>query len=243
MTKARVYEILELATKEDDHQSKLCDRIIISLIFFNVVCLILETLPNLTHFQKSFFYWVEVISVGIFTLEYLIRFWVIESVFKYKGIRGHIKFIFSPIALIDLMAILPFYLFVGDGRILRVFRIFRILKMIRYSKAMKDFLSVISSKKEEFVACGVILTIYLIFSSCVMYFLEHGAQPETFSSIPSTMWWSVVTLTTVGYGDMAPVTSLGKIIGAFIAVSGIGLFALPTCILGASFIERIVNRK
>jgi voltage-gated potassium channel len=154
----------------------------------------------------------------------------------------------TPLALIDLLAILPFYLpiFVHLDlriiRILRLFRIFRVFKLARYSESVKILSSVIKRKKEELLIVFFVLFILLIVASSLMYFVENDAQPNVFSSIPMAMWWCIVTLTTVGYGDIYPITVLGRILGGIIALLGIGMFALPTGILASAFAEELQKK-
>jgi voltage-gated potassium channel len=128
-------------------------------------------------------------------------------------------------------------------RVLRLFRVFRIIRVGRYSEASDILRVVVRRRKEELIATMVLFSILLVLSSSIMYYVEHDAQPDTFSSIPETMWWGVITLTTIGYGDAFPVTPLGKIIGGLIAILGIGMYALPTSILGAGFVEELRRRK
>ena len=154
----------------------------------------------------------------------------------------------TPLAIIDLLAILPFYLpmiipldlrFI---RAVRLFRLFRLFKMGRYSKAVFILKKVLKEKKEELVLIIFVIFLLLIIFSSLMYFIEKEAQPEAFSNIPEAMWWGIITLTTVGYGDVYPITPLGKILGALIAFLGIGMFALPAGILGSGLVE-IVRKK
>ena len=151
-------------------------------------------------------------------------------------------------ALIDLLAILPFFLtFISLDlrfiRTLRLFRLFRVFKFVRYSNSLRLFGKVIKHKKEELIVTATIMFVLVILTSSFIYLAEHEAQPDKFTDIPSSMWWAIVTLTTVGYGDVFPVTPLGKIFAAIIAILGIGMFALPTGILGASFVEEIDKMK
>ena len=155
---------------------------------------------------------------------------------------------FTPMAMIDLLAILPFYLafWVTDLRfirILRLLRIFRVIKVVRYSKALYTFGVVAKEKKEELVIVAVLGGIAIFMASALMYFVENEAQPNAFASIPHAMWWAVATLTTVGYGDITPITGLGKFLGAIIALVGIGMFALPAGILGSAFVEEFEIRR
>jgi len=243
--KSEIFKVLEIA-EEDDSISKIFDIFIMSLISLNVVAVILETVESLALKYATFFLYFEVASVAIFSIEYILRVWSATSDDKFKNpIKGRLKFAFTPLALVDLLAIIPFYLpvFIAfDLRILRalrLMRITRILKIGRYSKAVTTFGNVIRNAKEELVITAGAVLILLIVSSSVLFYTENSAQPDLFSSIPATMWWSVATLTTVGYGDMYPITPLGKFFGAFIALLGIGLFALPAGILASKFAEEI----
>jgi voltage-gated potassium channel len=162
---------------------------------------------------------------------------------------GRLKYMASPLALIDLIAIIPFYLPMIIPvelrllRLLRLLRVFRVLKLGRYSHAFDTFIDVLRSKKEELLIAFIIMIILLILSSSAMYFVEHEAQPEKFASIPDAMWWAVVTLATVGYGDVYPITAAGRFIGAVVALSAIGLFALPAGILATGFAASIQKRQ
>ena len=175
----------------------------------------------------------------MFAVEYFVRLWAITANPRFsRPVTGRIRFVLTPLAIIDLIAILPLFLppmgvdarFV---RVIRVLRIFRVLKLVRYFRALRLLGQVIAERKEELVSIFLVLLILLALSSSLMYFVEHEEQPEVFPSIPATMWWSIVTLTTVGYGDAYPITALGQTIAAVIAIMGIGMFALPAGILGA----------
>jgi voltage-gated potassium channel len=187
--------------------------------------------------------------VIVFSIEYLLRLWTIVEKKGYDDpIKGRIRFVFSPMALIDLLAILPFYLpFLGIDlrflRILRIFRIFRLLKMARYSSAFTMIKSVLKDKKEELLVTLLFIIIILVIISTLMFYIERDAQPEVFGSIPKSLWWGVVTLTTVGYGDIYPVTALGKILGGIITLLGVGLIALPSGILASGYTEQIQKSK
>jgi len=245
----RVYEILEVASPED-LSSRIFDTFIISLIILNITAIILETIESLSFRFFHFFKIFEIFSVIIFTIEYVLRVWSCATNSKYKHpIFGRVKFIITPLILVDLIAILPFYLpmlisidlrFV---RSLRLIRLFRLFKLARYSEAIKLFGKVIKNKKEELYITAFVIFILLILSSSLLYSVECVAQPDVFSSIPAAMWWGVATLTTVGYGDIYPITPLGKFLGAIISLLGIGLFALPAGLLSAGFIEEIRKSK
>jgi voltage-gated potassium channel len=154
----------------------------------------------------------------------------------------------TPLALIDLLAIIPFYLPLLSpqmrvGRALRLFRLFRVLKLNRYTDSLTIVVQVLRLKQEELILSLFVLSILLAIASSLIYFAEHQAQPDAFSSIPEAMWWGTITLTTVGYGDVYPVTLIGRILGAILAILGIGLFALPAGILASGFAEELQVRK
>jgi voltage-gated potassium channel len=153
----------------------------------------------------------------------------------------------TPLSLVDLLAIIPFYLpmlitldlrFI---RAIRLFRIFRLFKIARYAKALKTFRAVILKKKEQLISTLFIISVLIVVSSSILYTLEHEAQPEAFSSIPHSMWWAVVTLTTVGYGDIYPITPAGKFVAAIILIFSIGLFAVPAGILASGFTQEEIS--
>ncbi len=247
--KKRTFEILDIASP-GDVKSRIFDIFIVSLIFINVVAVVLETIQSLSNQFSNIFKIFEVFSVAIFSLEYILRIWASTENPKYKNpITGRVKFALTPLALIDLLAVLPFYLpmlIPFDLRFLRavrLIRLFRLFKMGRYSESIQLFGRVLKSKKEELFIAIFIVFILLTISSSLLYYVETETQPEAFSSIPAAMWWGVSTLTTVGYGDVYPMTPFGKFLGAIICLLGIGLFAMPTGILSAGFIEQIRARK
>lgn len=225
------------------------DLFILVLILLNAAAVILETVDSIENQMRFYFYWFEVFSVIVFTLEYLTRIWACTTQKDYsRPVIGRLKFIFTPLALIDLLAILPFYFtfFTFDLRFirtLRVFRLLRLMKLVRYSASITLFGKVLKNRREELIVTASIVLVMMVLSASFMYFAEHEAQPDAFPDIPSSMWWAIVTLTTVGYGDVFPVTTLGKIFAAVIAILGIGMFALPTGILGASFVEELENQR
>lgn len=245
----RLFHLLVISQKDDNGKGKYLAYFITFLILANATAVILETVPYLSLRYKYWFDSFELFSVVIFSIEYILRLWVCVEDEKYqKPISGRIKYIFSPLSLIDLLAIAPFYLpFIFKVelrtlRILRLFRLFRLFKLTRYIKAMTIFSDVLKSKKEELVLSFLVVAATLLISSSIMYMAEHDAQPNSFSSIPETMWWSVITLTTVGYGDVYPITAAGKIIGAIISILGVGLIAMPAAIIASGFVERIPRK-
>lgn len=239
--KARCYEVLEKGTK-DDILSRRVDIFIISLILINVIAVILESVTWLrVDFQYQFMIF-EWFSITVFSIEYLLRIWSITENPEYsKPFYGRLKYFFSFYCIIDILAILPAFLpliIKADLRIIRgirLLRLFRLLKLSRYNKAFGQIKRVMANAKEELVISLFAVLTLLVISSSLMFFIENEVQPEAFSSIPATMWWGVATLTTVGYGDVYPITSLGKFMAGIMAILGIGIFALPAGILANGF--------
>ncbi|AXV66169.1 ion transporter [Pseudoalteromonas lipolytica] len=222
-----------------------------SLIMINVVAIVLESVSHLAKQYKHEFLMLELISVGIFTLEYILRLWscVDKSAHKESPLTNskiRIKYFFSPLALIDLIAILPTLLMVFvsvDLRFLRVLRLMRIFKLTRYSRAMQLLLQSFRDESSSLLAAFFIMAVVLIIASCGIYLIEHDVQPDKFGSIPSAMWWAMVTLTTVGYGDVVPVTPLGRLFGGAITLVSMGMVAIPTGLLASSFSEQLRKRR
>ena len=244
----RTWEILDVA-REGDRASRAFDIGILTLIFLNVLAVVLGSVKSIYDRYTNAFDIFEIMSIAVFTVEYLARVWscTIDPRFA-RPVAGRLRFATSPMALVDLAAILPFYVpFIGVDlrsiRGLRLLRILRVAKVWRYYSALQLMGRVFKAKKEELVLTGVVMVLILVLSSTLLFYAENSAQPKVFSSIPAAMWWAVATLTTVGYGDIYPVTVFGKICAAIIAVLGIGMFAIPTGILGAGFVEEIQMRK
>jgi voltage-gated potassium channel len=244
----RAWEILEVA-QPGDRASQAFDIALLTLIVLNVLSVVVETVEPIDRRWGFLLHRFDLFSVGIFLIEYLARIWAAPADPRYAGpIRGRLRFIVTPMALVDLVAILPAFLpFVGVDlrfvRSLRLLRIIRVAKLARYITALRLFGDVARLKREELILTSCVLALMLLITASFMYFAENEAQPEVFSSIPAAMWWSVATLTTVGYGDVYPITALGRLLASFSAILGIGLFALPTAILGSGFIEEVEKRK
>ena len=247
--KKRIFQIVEKA-ENNDKASKIFDNSILIIITINIVAIILESYDNLAVSYKDIFRYIEIVSVIIFTVEYLLRFWTSDLKYpEYKGMRARIKYITSFMAIVDLLAILPFYLPVlipFDLRFLRVLRLTRILRMFklnRYSKALTTISKIMKKKKEELLTTVFIMSFTIVISSTLIYYVEHTVQSEAFPNIVASFWWAIATLTTVGYGDIYPITALGKILASVIALSGIGLVALPTGIISSGFITNIKKKN
>lgn len=246
--KNRVYEILE-SSDPQDWLSRFDDMSVTVLVLLDVSAFILETSKSLSFQYNLFFSGIELTVLIYFTILYILQLWSCTSDPRYRHpIWGRLGYALTPLVIADLMAILPFYLMAlfPDVALIKeadIFRLLRLLKLIRYSQSLQAILQVIANKKHELAMTFLSVLILLIFASSVMYYAESGAQPEAFPSIPAAMWWGVVTLTTVGYGDVYPVTPLGKFFSAALAFIGIGLFALPAGIIASGFSEEIQKRK
>lgn len=235
-----------------DRTSRTFDTFIVTLILLNVAAMIVESVKRVHEAIPGWFFAFECFSVAIFTVEYTARIWSCVEDPQYKRpVRGRIRFALTPLAIVDALAVLPFYLpFLSvDLRALRMFRLLRIMrlmrvaKLARYSESLQMLARVLRAKREQLISAVFIVLIMLVMAATLMYYAENGAQPKAFSSIPAAMWWAAVTLTTVGYGDIYPITVLGKVMGALTAMLGIGMFALPTAILGAGFLEDLERQR
>lgn len=220
----------------------LFDKFIYLLIIVNVLAMILESHVSIRKVYGDFFHLFEAISIYIFSFEYLYR---IRLAYLEKQMKGVSRYVFSAFGLIDLISILPFFLnqFVRiDGRFLRILRLFRltrIFKLGRDSNSLKLFVKALTGVRNELKFTLFLSSLAILFSASAIYYLEHEAQPEKFSSITESIWWATVSLATVGYGDVYPMTPGGKIFASIISLVGIGIVAIPTGIISASFVEEI----
>ncbi len=246
-TKKKVHGLLHPEIVGDKHWDKIINIFIVVLIILNVAAVILETVENIHKKYDQFFYYFDWISVIIFTIEYVLRVWSSNHEEKYKHpVWGRLKYMVSPAALIDLIAIVPSYLhaFIGlDLRVLRMLRLLRFLRLFRltaYTHSAHMIMNVFRKRKNELGLSFILASFLIIIASCIIYFVEHrypNEETSKFDSIPSTIWWAVVSLTTTGYGDMYPLTSLGKAMASIIMLTGVAFFALPAGIITAGFID------
>lgn len=234
----------------DDYQSsfgRYLNLFLIVLILVNTAAVLLESIRNVYLSYQGFFNALELFSIVVFSIEYLLRFWSIAEKNPFESAwKNRWQWVLSGGALIDLLAILPAYInfFVHiDLRFLRILRLFRLLKLTRYFVSLQILLRVVEREKGSFQAVIFILLIMIVMAAAGVYVVENRAQPEVFSSIPASMWWAVVTLTTVGYGDVTPITSLGRFLGALITILGVGLAALPAGILANGLANELELRK
>lgn len=247
--KQRTFEVVEVAQSED-RVSRLFDIAMMTLVCANIAVVMLETVQSVNLRYGTWLRTFDAVSAVIFTVEYVLRIWSCVTDPRYAHpIKGRLRFALTPLAIIDLLAILPFFIpifFSVDLRVVRAFRLFRllrVLKLSRYSESMRVLGNVVRNKREELSVCLFTGLILLIVASSIMYFVEHEAQPDNFASIPGSMWWGVATLTTVGYGDVYPITPLGRLLGAAVSILGIGMFALPAGILASGFADEIRNAR
>ena len=246
--KSLVYNLI----RDDDENglaSGIFDGVIIALIIVNVITIIADTF-TLPAWVQRVSYCIELVSISIFTIEYILRVWTSDLIRKdLSPFAARMRYVFSFMAIIDLLAILPFFLpfvFPIDLRVLRMLRIirlFRVFKMNRYTHALSTIGGVFKRKKSQLLLSIFIVLLLMIIAAVLMYNVENAAQPDAFANAFDALWWAVATLTTVGYGDIYPVTALGKMLSGVIAFLGIGLVAVPSGIISAGFMEQIGAEK
>lgn len=249
LNQKRVFEIIEKG-QADDRASRYCDLFLFTLILLNLMAVCLETVDSLYARYRPIFTAIELFSVVVFSIEYSLRIWSCAAApdGKYKGaFRKRVGYIFSFTGMIDLLAILPSIipLVLGgvDLRWLRILRLMRLLKFSHYSSALEDLISAVRHESRSFAATLYLLVLALLISSSLIYVAEHDVQPEHFGSIPQAMWWTVVTLTTVGYGDIVPYTVVGKLIATLTALMGVCVVALLTGIVATGFTNQVAMRR
>ncbi len=242
----RIWEILEKGNS-NDKVSFYTDIFLITLIIFNIIAVLLETVESIYSKYALEFLIFERFSTVVFLIEYILRIWVcVEEKIKSNKLMTRLKYASTWPAIIDLLAVLSGLLpmiFEVDLRILRALRMLRLLKFSRYFKVMNLLLGVLKEERQSFLAAMFLLTIAMLIASTGIYLFEKDAQPDKFSSIPEAMWWAIATLTTIGYGDVTPVTGMGKFFGSIIAIIGIGVVALPSGILASGFTDQLKRRQ
>ena len=238
-TRKRIFEIIQIGNRED-FPSRAFDIFIVTAIVLNIAVLILDTFDQLSAYD-GVFRTVEIVTILIFCVEYALRIWTADLLYpeEKKKSRAILKFIFSFDGLVDLLTILPFFFLSGMGavRFLRVARIFHLFRINTQYESFQVITSVLKEKRNAILYSVFIIVVLILASSLTMYSVEHAAQPEVFKNAFSGIWWSVSTVFTVGYGDIYPVTVLGRVMGVIITFLGVGAVAIPTGILSAGFVE------
>lgn len=241
----RIYKLLE-AGRGNDLSSKVVDYTLITLVLLSIISVIFGSVPEIQNTYGDKLRSFEAFTIIVFSFEYLCRMWT--APLKYSQNKfPKLKYALSFYGLIDLIAIIPFYIsyfgFGMDLRVLRVVRMMRILKISHYNSALQDLFNALYDERKTFVSAIYIFLVALLISSSLVYYAENSMQPEDFRSIPDALWWSIVTLTTVGYGDVSPVSLFGKIIGAITALMGVCTVALLTGIVANAFSAQLSRKK
>ena len=226
---------------------KAIDRSLMVLIILNCFFSMLESVERLSVMHGQFFHDFDVVSVGIFTVELALRVWAVVEIERFSHpLWGRLRWLTTPLAIVDLLAVLPFYLgFIVqfDLRELRVLRLLRIFKLSRYSNAIGIMTAVLRQEARAMGTVAFVFFVALMFISSLMYLIEHPEQPKVFSDVPTALWWGVETMTTLGYGDMIPITPLGRVLGGMTALLGVGMIALPAGIMASGFTEHMRLRR
>jgi voltage-gated potassium channel len=243
----RIYEILEKSGGAEDWASKLCD-VFLAAIVLNLLAISLESVDRLAEAYHPYFLAFELFSVVIFSLEYALRLWAAPASGQSKtALQARLRYAFSFHGLVDLAAILPSLLTLvatgADLRWLRVLRMLRLFKISHYNSALEDLFSALKEERSSFAAALYLFLIAFFLASTLMHLAERALQPDHFGSIPAAMWWSIITLTTVGYGDVSPLSLIGKLIGGGTALMGVCTVALLTGIMANAFANQVQGRR
>ena len=247
--KSRVFAVLSIDEGED-RISRAVDTALLLLILANVAALVIVTDEHIRSLSPGFFYYFELVSFSIFAIEYALRLWSCTEDPRYAHpVTGRLRFAMQPLMIADAVAVISYFILfalpagmdLGALRALRLVSRFALLA--RYSSGLQALSAALSARRNELLGVVSVVAALLVLASSLMYYIEQSAQPDKFSSIPATMWWSIITVTTVGYGDVAPVTPGGRLLAGVIALLGIGIFALPAGILGSGFMEQVNRRR
>jgi len=242
--KKRIFDIIQIGNK-DDFISRFFDWFIVIVISLNILTVFLETFDELAGLQ-TLFNVIEIVTISIFCIEYILRIWTADYLYPdEKGLTARWKFLCSFDGIVDLLTILPFFFL--DGfivfRMLRVVRIFHLFRVNAHYDSFHVITTVLSEKKNQIISSVFIIIVLMLASSLGMYSVEHDAQPDAFRNAFSGIWWSVSTLLTVGYGDIYPITVIGKLMAICIAFLGVGVVAIPTGIISAGFVEQYTKNQ
>lgn len=244
----RIFEIIEGGGRQT-LLTRLFSAFLITLIMVNVISAVFETVPTLSRALTDLFWWIEAVSLAVFTLEYVVRLWVCVEHPRARGVpawRARLRYIVTPAAIIDFIAIAPFFIVLmggADVRTMVLIRLMRLFKLGRYSTGFQSLYEAIQRERQALLASLLVLTSVVLVSASLAYIAEREAQPDEFGTIPDAIWWAVVTVTTVGYGQTIPVTIAGRIIAGVTMIAGILMIALPIAIIGSSFAQVVRERS
>ena len=239
LTKRRIFDIIQLSNVSDT-PSRMFDYFLAGVIIANTVAMFLETFDSLNRFDPVF-HAVELVTVLVFCVEYALRLWTVEYLYPTRSRpKALLRFIFSFNGMVDLLTILPFFFLTGAVafRMLRVVRVFHLFRINTAYDSFNVITSVLYERRNQIASSLFIVVVLMLASSMCMYSVEHDAQPDKFTNAFSGMWWSVSALLTVGYGDVYPITPLGKVMAVLISFLGVGAVAIPTGIISAGFVEQ-----
>ena len=242
--RAQIFSLFN-ATPHSHSLNKYIDYVVIFAVLVSVICIVLETVQDIESVWSKEFHTLDLITVVIFSLEYVLRVYsCCESKHYEHPFKGRIKYIFSASALVDLIAICPFYLDIFlaksiDLRFLRIFRLTRLLKLTRYTGTLNTLMKAVQREKYVLLAAAFMMFLMIILTASLGFMFEHDAQPDKFESIPTSMYWAVVTLASVGYGDITPITPLGRLMTVVVSFVGIGIFAIPAGLMASSFTDQL----
>lgn len=247
--KQRIFEIISRA-EEGDRASRFFDVSIMVLIALSVVSIILESFHSIATQYNVVFRTFETVTVAVFSAEYLARIWTADLLYP-NDKHPRLRYILSFMAIIDLLAVLPHYLpfisadlrFLRMVRLLRLFRLLRIFKLGRYFDAFQMIVDVLRESAAQLAISVALCLFVMLFSAIVMYTVENPVQPEQFPNVIASLWWAICTLTTVGYGDVYPVTAIGRFFASVISLVGIGIIAIPTGIIAGGFSSAISKQS
>ena len=247
--KQRIFEVLSIDEGED-RVSRAVDIALLLLILGNVAAMVIATDERIYSASPGFFTYFELVSFSIFAVEYGLRLWTCTQDPKYAHpVKGRLRYALQPLMIADGVAVLSYFILLalpasmdlGAFRALRLMS--RLALLARYSSGLQALYAAIAARRNELLGVVSVVAALLLLASSLMYYIEQSAQPDKFSSIPATMWWGIITVTTVGYGDVSPVTPGGRLLAGVIALLGIGIFALPAGILGSGFMEQVNRRR
>jgi voltage-gated potassium channel len=243
----RLYGLLEHGPI-GDRAGRITGQFLVALIVVNVLAMVLESVPAYDARWHAQFAAIELFSLGVFTLEYVLRVWVAVEHAPYRHLAprtARLRFITSPFGIVDLLAVLPFWVALAapaDLRAVLIFRFVRFLKLARYSPSMRSLLAALYSERRALFGCLVILIGATTVAASIMHLVEGSVQPQNFGTIPDAMWWAIVTLSTIGYGDVVPVTAAGRLVAAATGIAGLVMVALPIGIIATAFANEVHRR-